>query len=40
VQKRKVARFFAEQLIPEGTAMERPILTGGKLVAEIGADAF
>ncbi len=39
-QKRKVARFFAEQLIPEGTAMERPITTGGALVAEIGAEAF
>ena len=39
-QKRKVARFFAEQLIPEGTAMERPIVTGGALVAEMSADAF
>jgi hypothetical protein len=39
-QKRKVARFFAEQLIPEGTAMERPIVTGGALIAEIGAEAF
>ncbi len=40
VQKRQVARFFAEQLIPEGVAMERPITTGGALVAAIGADAF
>jgi alkylation response protein AidB-like acyl-CoA dehydrogenase len=39
-QKRKVARFFAEQLIPEGTAMERPITTGGALVAEMSVDAF
>lgn len=40
VQKRQVARFFAEQLIPEGTAMERPIITGGGLVAAMDADAF
>ena len=39
-QKRKVARFFAEQLIPEGTAMEQPIITGGALVASMGAEAF
>lgn len=39
-QKRKVARFFAEQLIPEGTAMERPITTGGALVASMNAEAF
>lgn len=39
-QKRKVARFFAEQLIPEGTAMERPITTGSALVAAMGAEAF
>ena len=32
-QKRKIARFFAEQLLPEGTAMERPITCGGSLVA-------
>jgi len=40
VQKRQVARFFAEQLIPEGTAMERPITTGGALVAGMSTDAF
>ncbi|MCA8928704.1 MAG: acyl-CoA dehydrogenase C-terminal domain-containing protein, partial [Alphaproteobacteria bacterium] len=40
VQKRQVARFFAEQLIPEGIAMERPITTGGALVAAMGPDAF
>jgi alkylation response protein AidB-like acyl-CoA dehydrogenase len=39
-QKRQVARFFAEQLIPEGIAMERPITTGGALVAGMGVDAF
>jgi len=40
VQKRQVARFFAEQLIPEGTAMERPITAGGALVAAMGEEAF
>jgi 3-(methylthio)propanoyl-CoA dehydrogenase len=39
-QKRQVARFFAEQLIPEGTAMERPITTGGALIAGMSVDAF
>ena len=40
VQKRQVARFFAEQLIPEGVAMERPITTGGALVAAFAPEAF
>ncbi|HKK28942.1 MAG TPA: acyl-CoA dehydrogenase [Alphaproteobacteria bacterium] len=40
VQKRQVARFFAEQLIPEGTAMERPIVSGGALVATMSPEAF
>ena len=40
VQKRQIARFFAEQLIPEGVAMERPITTGGALVAGMSVDAF
>ncbi len=39
-QKRKTARFFAEQLIPEGTAMERPVTAGGALVVAIGPEAF